>query len=192
MAAKIERGALRDALLDEVKSVCEADGPEAVSFGRISRGLGVSSGAPFRLFASRAEIFGALIIREMSRLDAEMKAQAVDNPEVQMRGLCETYLNYAAGNPAMFRLSFSVSATTMKDRDLEALGRRIYGRVRAAVAACMPQASAETAETVAYLSWTRLHGHALLKMSGQLDDVDVSVSDKRVIDATLEEITRSA
>ncbi len=190
--ARLERGKLREALLKEVKEVCATDGPEAVSISKIGKQLGVSSGAPFRLFPSREHIFAALIEAEMERLDqtfAEIWSASNEAPAVRLALICTAYLDHAKSDPAMFRLAFSVSAKAMGASNLQVLGEDVYGKVRAAVAACLePQAAPKDIEAKTYILWSTIHGHALLQMTGQMDDLNVQVSDSVVIGSAIQHI----
>ncbi len=189
------RGDLRAALLQEVKAVCAEDGPEAVSIARIGKKLGVSSGAPYRLFPAREDIFIALIEQEMARLDRDMNTEIAHHPRdhaARLRGMCAAYLRFAREEEAMFRLSFSVSAKAMRALDLQTLGKRIYGKVLATVAACLPPDTAQTDVAArTHLLWSTIHGHALLRMTGQLDDQDMDVDDATVVAAAVTQALRA-
>ena len=169
--ARLERGKLREALLDEVREVCATEGPEAVSIAKIGKRLGVSSGAPFRLFPSREHIFAALIETEMARLDQTfsdaLSAQDSD-PVSRLTQICTAYLDHAKSDPAMFRLAFSLSAKAMGASNLQDLGEDVYGKVRQAVAACLPSGTvSEDIEAKSYILWSTIHGHAFRREHGK-------------------------
>lgn len=190
----LERGALREALLGEVRAVCTSDGPEAVSIARIARKLGVSSGAPFRLFPSREHIFAALVEAELTRLDrafAAIVAQPEADPAARLRALCAAYVDHARSEPAMFRLTFSMSATALGADALLALGERVYGKVRDTVAACLPgESDPDEIELRSYMLWSAVHGHALLRIAGQIEDQGIEIADETVIAEAVRQVSR--
>lgn len=191
-----ERGALRQALLDEVKAVCATMGPEAVSIAQIGKRLGVSSGAPFRLFPSREHIFVALIESEMTELDqkfAQILAEPYATEEDRLTALCAGYLDHAHEQPAMFRLSFSLSAKALDASHLQEIGKIIYDKVRRVVAACLSSdAMVQEIEQKTYLLWSTIHGHAMLVITGQLDDQEVEIEGDMVIGAAVRQVTQNA
>lgn len=181
---KLRRGELRDALLDEVKLVCESAGPEAVSIAKIGAALGVSSGAPYRLFSERREIFVALIERETMALLTCMEGAitaAKQTPKDRLLSLCRAYISYARDESAMFRLSFSLTSKALDSPKIKAIGQRIYAMVLDAVADVDHDAPRQLIEHRTYSLWCLVHGHALLSMEDQLSDQDMTISDETVL-----------
>ncbi len=193
--ARLERGALREALLNEVRAVCAEDGAEAVSITKIGKRLGVSSGAPFRIFPSREHIFAALIEAEMERLNQTLEdiwAAADRDPLARLKAICQAYIDHAWKEPAMFRLSFSVSAKAMGAMKLQKLGEDVYDKVQRAVAACLPaDASTNQIETRSYTLWSTIHGHVMLRMTGQMDDQNIEITDAAFVDNAVQSVVNS-
>lgn len=191
---RLARGTLRQALLQKVRSVCANQGPEAVSIAKIGKELGVSSGAPFRIFASREHIFAALIEAEMARLDAAFEQICLDSaasPSARLSGLCQAYVTHARQEPAMFRLAFSISAKAMGAERLQELGIDVYDKVRRAVCACLPDDTApDQIEGRVYLLWATIHGHVMLLISGQIKDQNIEIDDQDVINAAVQTAVR--
>ena len=173
----------------EVRSVCTEVGPEGVSISKIGKALGVSSGAPFRLFPTRAHIFAALVEAEMERLDAafaEILSRSDMTPVARLGAMCHAYIDHAHEEPAMFRLAFSFSAKATGADQLQTVGQNVYGKVRQVVALCLPEGSdAEQLELRTYLLWATVHGHVMLRMMEQLEDQNIELADKTIVDAAI-------
>ncbi|ABD55341.1 TetR/AcrR family transcriptional regulator [Jannaschia sp. CCS1] len=193
--AGLERGELRQALLAEVKKVCAGQGPEAVSISKIGKSLGVSSGAPFRLFPSREHIFAALIESEMERLDATFEriwSCKTTDPVLRLTDICQAYVDHARTEPAMFRLAFSVSAKAMGAVKLQKIGEDVYEKVQRAVAACVPRhTTTDQVELKSYLLWSTIHGHVMLCMTGQMDDQSIDLPDEIVVASAVQGILKA-
>src|SRR5262245_44645310 len=71
-------GNLIDALIEAAVELIETKGVENLSLREVSKRVGVSSGAPFRHFKSKAELLTAVAEQSMSRL-----TQAVENALIQ-------------------------------------------------------------------------------------------------------------
>ncbi len=192
--AGLERGELRQALSSEVRKVCANQGPEAVSISKIGKSLGVSSGAPFRLFPSREHIFAALIEAEMERLNATFEdiwASSQTDPLIRLTDICQAYVDHARQDPAMFRLAFSVSAKAMGAMRLKTIGEDVYDKVQRAVAECFPQhTTTDQVELKSHLLWPAIHGHVMLRMTGQMDDQSIDLPDQIVVASAVQGILK--
>ena len=182
----LKRGELKQRLLNEIRRECAIHAPEAISIAQICKRLGVSSGAPFRVFTSREEIFATLIEQEMvklQRLMIEATESPASSPKERLAALCHSYIDFAGQNSAMFRLSFSVSGQSLQSDSLARLGEEIFSFVTDTVAACYPEnISRPTVERKAYLLWSTIHGHALLTMTRQQDDIGIESAGQSLVD----------
>jgi AcrR family transcriptional regulator len=109
-------GNLVDALLAAAVELIEAKGVENLSLRDLSKRVGVSPGAPFRHFRSKAELLTAVAEQSMSRLTFAVEAALVacesDDPVARLSAIGRGYLNWALGNPTHFQI---ISSRTLID-----------------------------------------------------------------------------
>ncbi len=137
-------GDLRRVLIDAALKLAEEGGPEAVSVREAARRAGVSPGAPFRHFDSRAALMTAVAEEAQRRFRAEIEAALADaqarDPLKRFRAFGLAYLRWAMRNPAHFEIissgrHFDHDAATAVSRDnaeLIALTEQMLGEALAA------------------------------------------------------------
>ena len=136
-------GDLRRVLIDAALKLAEEDGPEAVSVREAARRAGVSPGAPFRHFDSRAALMTAVAEEAQRRFRAEIEAalkEPARDPLKRFRAFGLAYLRWAMQNPAHFEIissgrHFDHDAATALSRDnaeLIALTERMLSEASAA------------------------------------------------------------
>src|SRR6201992_4107452 len=101
-------GDLRRALIDAALKLAEEGGPEAVSVREAARRAGVSPGAPFRHFDSRAALMTAVAEEAQRRFRAEIEAALDETPSrdplKRFRALGIAFISWAMKNPAHFEI----------------------------------------------------------------------------------------
>src|SRR3974390_206721 len=99
-------GDLRRVLIDAALKLAEEGGPEAVSVREAARRAGVSPGAPFRHFDSRAALMTGVAEEAQRPFRAEIEASLgeapVRDPLKRFRAFGIAYLRWAMKNPAHF------------------------------------------------------------------------------------------
>src|SRR5579871_2290784 len=137
-------GDLRRVLIDAALKLAEEGGPEAVSVREAARRAGVSPGAPFRHFDSRAALMTAVAEEAQRRFRAEIEAALADartrDPLLRFRAFGLAYLRWAMRNPAHFEIISSgrhfdhdaAAAVSRDNAELIALTEQILGEASAA------------------------------------------------------------
>ena len=101
-------GHLRQALIDAALELVREGGGEAVSVREAARRAGVSAGAPFRHFPTRAALMSAVAEESMRRFKAEIDASlagtSADAPLDRLRAIARAYVRWALRNPAYFEV----------------------------------------------------------------------------------------
>jgi AcrR family transcriptional regulator len=101
-------GDLRRVLIEAALRLAEEGGPEQVSVREAARRAGVSPGAPFRHFETRAALMTAVAEEAQRRFRAEIDAALAevpaDNPLSRFRSFGLAYLRWAMRNPAHFEI----------------------------------------------------------------------------------------
>jgi len=120
-------GNLRQALIDAALELVAEGGGEAVKVREAARRAGVSAGAPFRHFPTRAALMTAVAEESMHRfkseIDRAVARTSARDPLERLRAIARAYLRWAMRNPAHFevhstqRLFDFDQATTLRDDD---------------------------------------------------------------------------
>ena len=101
-------GNLRAAMIEAAIRLIEEKGAEAVTVREVARQAGVSSGAPFRHFASRKALMTAVAEEAMAKLRAEIEQQLAerssDDPFAGLLALAEAYVDWAVDHPTHYRV----------------------------------------------------------------------------------------
>jgi AcrR family transcriptional regulator len=109
-------GNLIDALVAAAVELIETKGIENLSLRDVSKRVGVSPGAPFRHFKSKAELLTAVAEQSMSRLTEAVEKALIackdDDPIRRLTAIGQGYLDWALGNPTHFQV---ISSRTLID-----------------------------------------------------------------------------
>jgi AcrR family transcriptional regulator len=101
-------GDLRRVLIEAALKLAEEGGPEAINVREVARRAGVSPGAPFRHFESRAALMTAVAEEAQQRFRAEIEAALAGapagDPLKRFRSFGLAYLRWAMKNPAYFEI----------------------------------------------------------------------------------------
>ena len=121
-------GALREALLARAEQALEDKGPGELSLRELARDLGVSPAAPARHFRTKRALFEALALDGLNRLWTALvaaKDEAGESFADRLTSLTRTYLHFAAANPALLDLMYSIKYDVTNSPDLAAAWQRM-------------------------------------------------------------------
>jgi AcrR family transcriptional regulator len=128
---RYHHGNLREALIEATLRLIEESGPEHVTVREAATRAGVSSGAPFRHFPTRAALLTAVAEQAMARFRWEIATAldqaADDEPLVRFHALGIAYLRWAGRNPTQFRV---ISDRSLVDIDSSESLRRDNAEIR--------------------------------------------------------------
>jgi AcrR family transcriptional regulator len=156
-------GDLRRVLIDAALKLAEEGGPEAVSVREAARRAGVSPGAPFRHFDSRAALMTAVAEEAQRRFRAEIEAALADtrarDPLARFRAFGLAYLRWAMRNPAHFEI---ISSGRHFDHDAAAAVSRDNAELIALTEQMLGDASAAGSLRATDLKAVKIAGRALV------------------------------
>ena len=186
VAGPYHHGDLRRALLDAGVALARSGGPEAVGLRAATRAAGVTPNAAYRHFADRNALLAAVSLAAQSQVAAAMEQELrrslptgdpAGDARAALRAVGTGYLRFAAAEPGLFRVAFTVN-DDLRHAASEA-GRGPGGRtpfellsdaLDALVAAgALPAADRAGADLVA---WSAVHGLATLLLTGPLRTLD--------------------
>jgi AcrR family transcriptional regulator len=168
-------GDLRRVLIEAALKLAEEGGPEAVSVREAARRAGVSPGAPFRHFDSRAALMTAVAEEAQRRFRAEigaaLAAAPARDPIERFRAFGLAYLRWAMKNPAHFEIISSgrhfdhdaAAALSADNSELIALTEQMLGEASAA-----GSLRAADLKTVLIAGRALVYGFARMKIDGHL------------------------
>lgn len=163
-------GNLRNELLDTAEAQLADTDADELSLRALARAVGVSQTAPYRHFRDKNELLAALATRGYRKLleQLESAAQAAgDDPEAEMHGFARSYVNYAVGNPDLFKLMFGPALQPQTNYpDLYQASRDTYELVRSIIRSGIDKGifRDEDDHYMANAGWSGIHGLATLKI----------------------------
>jgi len=190
MASKhrYHHGDLREALLEAVFDVVATEGVAAVKVSALARACGVSSGAPFRHFASREALLVAAAERAADQQLAAMHsaAEGLSDPMAAQRAQGVAYVRWAVENPGAFRLLDRADIVDASDR-IRSQGLAFRSQLDATVGAhdAAPVTPALARRTAAALAAQALiYGLAKMIVDGVLGEVDPDDAERLAMEVT--------
>ncbi|SEB58192.1 TetR/AcrR family transcriptional regulator [Arthrobacter woluwensis] len=172
-------GDLRAALLKAAIELLESGEP--FSMRAVARRAGVSQTAPYRHFADRKALDGAVAVAGFRDLTADLAAALEAAPEGAapadiLGGLGVAYVFFALKRPAEFRIMFGNECDDADD-DRVLAAAQLHAVLDDVLAGMFPQADVPNL-SVAF--WGMAHGLAFLHLDGKLrpenlDDVEARV-----------------
>jgi AcrR family transcriptional regulator len=166
-------GNLRAELVRAAIALLEREGVTGIRLREVARRAGVSHAAPYNHFADREALLAAAATEGFARLDAALAAAArrAGDPRARLRALARAYLDFALGNPALYRLMLG---SEIRDRDahpeLLAADAAVAQRARDLTAACLALSARRPIEneTASVAAWALVHGLADLLIDGRV------------------------
>ncbi|MEU1426308.1 helix-turn-helix domain-containing protein [Nocardia sp. NPDC005746] len=158
-----------DRVLDAAEALAVRSGPAAVTIRAVATATGVSNGALYHTFGSRAELLGRTWIRAAHRflaLQADLVAAAGDGIDAVIAA-AEAPAEFAARHPMSTQLFFTVR------RD-DLLGDDLPDTVRTELAATQ-KTLVELMKTLAHRLWRRRDAHAVDTLTICLVDLPTAI-----------------
>lgn len=148
----------------------ERGGHEALSLRELAAEAGVSKTAPYRHFASKAELLTALAAAGFSLFADRLEASLVPGlgGTEALSSLLEGYFAFARERPALYKLIFSPLGYDLKSETCRINADRAFGCLMAAVGQAHGQGwkAGEDVRHLGLALWAEAHGLALLVIEG--------------------------
>ncbi|NTF52771.1 TetR/AcrR family transcriptional regulator [Agrobacterium rhizogenes] len=120
-AKPYHHGNLVEALLAAAIELIEAEGLEKLSIRDVAKRVGVSPGAPFRHFRTKADLLTAVAEQSMARLTASVQDALATcsrpDPIARLTAIGRGYLKWALGNPTHFQIISSRTLIRFEESD---------------------------------------------------------------------------
>ncbi|HUH77555.1 MAG TPA: TetR/AcrR family transcriptional regulator [Devosia sp.] len=170
-------GNLRHSLLDVALRVLEREGEAAVNLRELARIVGVSPGAPYRHFQSRAALLEALAVTGFQRFTKAMEEVERSGSTDALASMGKTYVLFALHNRELFRLMFSPQLRRDNLPGLKMAASQAFATLRRVTDGGQPGG-----RVAALAAWARVHGLAVLLLDGQIaidagEDIEALISE---------------
>lgn len=179
-------GDLKAALVACATEILRREGPEALTLRAVARAAGVSVAAPYRHFADRRQLVGAVAEEGFRRMQQAMMAAMERGGRDGLRGVAEAYVRFAHENPAEYHVMFGPEMANTEDLpELRETGRSVLGFVAHGIGMLQQAGLVGPGDPalMAVVTWAQLHGLVMLSLDGQSTGVAPSI-DAQVTEAT--------
>ncbi len=173
---RYHHGDLRQALLDAALELILERGPDGFTLRETARRVGVSHSAPYRHFSDKDALLTSVAetgFEELARRgEAAMKGEGLEGDErarARLRAFGAAYLQFAAQNPAQYRVMFGRSIRDPSPA-LERASSLAFELLAQTVADVLGLPSANDARDSAMAIMAGVHGLATLALDGMIDD----------------------
>jgi AcrR family transcriptional regulator len=165
-------GDLRRALLDAAMQLVTVQGVKGFTLREAAREAGVSHNAPYRHFASRADILVALALEGQRKLMARMEAAVAKGSSQRQRleRLAVAYLEFAAKETPLFRVMFSADVNDAQTPELVQAQADTLACFEREVLSGEKSGLLQAGKSLVFLvaGWSAMHGAATLLIDGVL------------------------
>lgn len=171
-------GDLGQALIDAALAIIAEEQDAAnVSLREVARRVGVSQAAPYRHFADKDALLAAVAEEGFQRLLKALQVDAGSNPNplarLQISGVA--YVKFAIAHPAHYRVMFSTFRVEQgNDSSLNEVAGKAFAVMVDAISAGQAMGAIQPGNPcqLAWITWSLVHGLALLLIDRQLPIVD--------------------
>ncbi|MBX5469275.1 MAG: TetR family transcriptional regulator [Thermoleophilaceae bacterium] len=168
-----QRARTRSALLESATRVFAERGLERASIDEVAEAAGYTKGAFYANFASKADLFLAMLEERFAERIEELDAvtRTDESPELQAREAGLDFARFAAGDPDWQRLFLEFAAYATRDPEFREQLVARYRQLRERIAALYERRAQELeiatpvpAEQVALITFAMANGFALEKL----------------------------
>lgn len=165
-----EGARLRVELIEAAARLLESSGDaQALTLAAVAREAAIAAPSIYRHFADRNQLIEAVVADRFERLDEALldAMTGASGPAEALRACCGAYCRFGLEHPGHYQVLFSANLALDPARPAERPGERVFGRLVAAVEACIDVGAARQgdASVMAVNVWVALHGIVSLRTS---------------------------
>ena len=168
-------GELREALIVATRRLVVERGAENFTLADACRVAGVTTAAPYRHFRGKQEILEEIASRGFDDLRERAMAVMAEKGEGTLEGIIamgQTYVAFAVGETAVFRLMFGQQPSLKKAEHVLGTGHACFAHLIDQIALyCKCNRVRGDAQEIALRLWTFVHGAASLLIDQDYDVV---------------------
>ncbi len=167
-------GDLRPAILEAAVALIAEGGVENLSLRECARRAGVSHAAPYRHFASKAELVWAIAAEGFEKLAASGRAaiEGLTDPDARIDAYGAAYVRFAFEHPVHHRVMFTTALEPP-----EGTTEGSDGAFQLLVETASRASPGVRPDLAALASWSLPHGLSMLILDGRVPDALVRTGD---------------
>jgi AcrR family transcriptional regulator len=164
-----ERAQRHDRIVTAARTLAEAEGWDAVTTRRLADSIEYSQPVLYSHFENRDAIVAAVAVKGFAELAASLQDAITDTPSPNdaLESVERSYVAFAISNPALYDAMFTLATLPFGQPERPAAMRDGFAILRRAVA---PFAGDRDVDILTQLTWSALHGLAVLTRTGRLSD----------------------
>ena len=181
-------GDLKRALTSAALSLVAEKGPKGFTLTEAARRAGVSTAAPYRHFADKAELLATVAEQGFRELHADLVAAAASSePRVRVIELGRAYVRWAVAHPDHYQVMFGAERIKADHPGLAVAAEQAFGDLLDAITRCQEAGivEGEDPREVAAPLWSLVHGVASLAIGGELRAVGIQQDPEAMIDGVV-------
>jgi len=163
-------GDLREALISAAHELLIEHGSAGFALADACRRANVSSAAPYRHFRNKHDIVEQIVLRgfeELKLTNAKTFVEAGAGTVQGVTAMCMSYVEFAASQPAIFRLMFgSNTGFRITDQVIEAGNNCLSQFIDRVATFCCERGNSADAAEISIPLWTFVHGASVLGLDG--------------------------
>ncbi len=172
MEKNYHHGDLKQELIRIGLEVLESGDYDSLSLRELAAKAGVSKTAPYRHFADKNALLGAITTQGFRLFTAELqeiRTQAGHGGWDVLDRMCRVYMNFAVRRPHLFHLMFSSLGRSFDSPECAQEGMRSLDELRLAIAAWKKNIQQEELEALTIGVWGYIHGLTSLVLEGFIE-----------------------
>jgi AcrR family transcriptional regulator len=181
-------GDLKRALTQAALGLVREKGPKGFTLREVARRAGVSTAAPYRHFADKAQLLAAVATQGFVQLHETLNAKATDtaDPTRQVLDMGRAYVRWAVTHPDYYQVMFGAELYK-NDPDLRTAGARAFDDLLDAIVRCQHARllPAGDPREIAGPTWSLLHGAATLTIGSDLKHVGIHENPQALVERAL-------
>ena len=164
-----ERAQRHDRIVTAARTLAEAEGWDAVTTRRLADSIEYSQPVLYSHFENRDAIVAAVAVEGFAELAASLQDATTDTPSPNdaLQSVARAYVAFAISKPALYDAMFTLATLPFGQPERPAAMRDGFAALRRAVA---PFAGDRDVDILTQLTWSALHGLAVLTRTGRLSD----------------------
>ena len=187
-------GDLKRALTQAALALVAEKGPKGFTLTEAARRAGVSSAAPYRHFADKAQLLAAVATEGFIQLHEALSAASEGAPDPKNRviQLGRAYVRWAVTHPDYYLSMFGTETVKRDHPDLLVAGGRAFSNLVDAITSCLEAGVLQGQDplNIAGPMWSLVHGVASLAIGGDLCDVGIQEDPEALVVRAITEFLR--
>ncbi len=168
-------GDLKRALTTAALQLAQEKGPKGVTLREVARRAGVSTAAPYRHFADKAQLLAAAAAQGFVQLHEALDAVAATDLSEQVLAMGRAYVRWAIAHPDYYQVMFGPEVDNTDSPEVREAGERAFADLLDAIVRCQAAGllPAGDPRDLAGPIWSLLHGVSTLTIGGHLTNVGI-------------------